>query len=480
MSAERKRRPKPRKKSQTHRSQKPRPRTAREIAFCVLDEHLRTDVFAGRLLDRLRAAAASDGDAEFRLATELVYGVIRRQSTLNAIIDPHVTRPRHKIEGPVWTLLQLGTYQLVFSDAIPEHAAVNETVSVATKFGNRGWSGFVNGVLRSVARDVTDEFTAAPAANAVPLNAGRYRLLSRDTFADPGSDPARYFARAFSFPQWVAARWEARFPFDELVQLGFWFDAPPSLNLRVNRLQTSRDELLSRFAAKEIAASPGMNAHAIHLAGSVSVPRLPGFDTGCFTVQDESAMQVAEAVSPKPEETILDLCAAPGTKTTHLAELMENRGRIVATDIKTDRLQRVVENAQRLQLDIIETETIHEDLTDVPEGPFDAVLVDAPCSNTGVLAKRPEARWRLDAKELAELSTLQQRLLTVACDRVKPGGRVVYSTCSIEPEENGEVVRAVLKKRGGLRLLDETEFRPGEPADGGYVALIEVGAAQAG
>eukprot|EP00913_Durusdinium_trenchii_P028433 g26661.t1 len=430
------------------------------------------EVFAGKLLDRFRAAN-SDIETEFRLATELVYGVIRRQSTLNALIDPHVTRPRHKIEGPLWSLLQLGAYQLVFTDAIPEHAAVNETVSVANRFGNRGWTGFVNGVLRSLSRDVSNTFVEHPAANAVPLNAGRYRQLSRDVFADPEIDPARYFARAFSFPQWVAARWASRFSFHDLTELGFWFDAPPGITLRVNRLLTTREDVLESLHRAEISADRGDLPWAIHLHGSVSIPRLPGFEEGHFIVQDESAMRVAEALDPQPGESILDLCAAPGTKTTHIAELMQNQGRVVATDIKPDRLSRVAENAKRLRLEIVETRQLSDDLSDIPDGPFDRVLVDVPCSNTGVLAKRPEARWRLDAKALAELAMLQKRLLMAACDSIKPNGRIVYSTCSIEPEENGELVRGVLEGRAGFRLADEATLLPGRPADGGYYAVIE-------
>jgi 16S rRNA (cytosine967-C5)-methyltransferase len=186
-------------------------------------------------------------------------------------------------------------------------------------------------------------------------------------------------------------------------------------------------------------------------------------------VQDESAMQVASALALEPGSVILDLCAAPGGKTTHLAELMANRGRIVACDIDQRRLANVTELARRLGIDIIEPCLLGKD-EPAPAGPFDAVLVDVPCSNTGVLGRRPEARWRLKPDDLRHLPRLQASLLRQACDRVRPGGAVVYSTCSIEPEENGELVRSVLSP--GLELEAEQERRPGLPADGGYWARL--------
>jgi 16S rRNA (cytosine967-C5)-methyltransferase len=453
---------------------RPSPRNARELAFCILDEHFQTEEFAVRLIDKFRQNISIDS-REFRLAAELSYTVIRRQSTLNAIIEPHVSRPRHKVEGPLWMLLQLGTSQLVLMDQIPRHAALNETVAVAKRYGPKGWAGFLNGVLRSVEREVTDEFTTQPAMNAVPLTDGRFRLLKRNIFPDSPVEPSTHFSRAFSFPTWLAERWQKRFTPGELNDIGFWFNKPPGLTLRTNILRTSREEFLSILSAENIAAQPGKHPAAVILDQTTDVQKLPGFTEGLFTVQDESAMNTTELLNPQPGETVLDLCSAPGTKTTHLAEQMQNQGRIVATDIKDDRLNRVEQNAQRLHLEIIEPQLIRPELDNLPTDLFDAVLVDAPCSNTGVLGKRPEARWRLEEKELRELSTLQQRLLHAACDRVRPLGRVVYSTCSIERDENHDVVKAVLAERPEFSLVREINFQPGNPFDGGYQTLLQRG-----
>jgi 16S rRNA (cytosine967-C5)-methyltransferase len=198
---------------------------------------------------------------------------------------------------------------------------------------------------------------------------------------------------------------------------------------------------------------------------------LPGYDNGLFSVQDATAMRAATALNPQPGWKVLDLCAAPGGKTTHLAELMHNSGKIVACDIVPQRLDTVMELCRRLRITIVEPKLL-VDGTDAPEGPFDAVLADVPCSNTGVLARRPEVRWRLQPNELPHLIELQTKLLNTALDRVKPGGVVLYSTCSIEPEENQGVVGSVLKDRGDAVCEADHISIPGLPADGGFWARL--------
>jgi 16S rRNA (cytosine967-C5)-methyltransferase len=196
---------------------------------------------------------------------------------------------------------------------------------------------------------------------------------------------------------------------------------------------------------------------------------LPGYHEGWFCVQDESAMRVASALGPKPGWRVLDVCSAPGGKTTHLAELMRDEGRIVACDIDEGRLRTVGELAARLQLKSVEAD---RQQTDETESGFDAALVDVPCGNTGVLGRRPEVRSRLRMEDIRHLVIVQRRLLKTAIERVRPGGVVVYSTCSIEPEENAELVRGILSTHGGVRLEAEEAATPGRPADGGYWARL--------
>ncbi len=445
--------------------------TARALALQVLLDCRRRDAFVQEILDR-RLASAELSAADRRLATTLAYGVLRRRATLQALVAPFVNRPPEKVEPWLWDALRIGAYQLALLDHIPAHAALNETVELAARFGRPGAKGFLNGVLRAVAGLVTADCTSDPAEDALPLEGGRYRRLARPVLPEPASHAVEYLGTAFGLPFWLVRRWADRYPLGECYRLGFWFAGAPPLTLRVNPLRTTRESFLVACAAAGIAAEAGNHPQAVRLRDGAPVRELPGYDEGWFSVQDESAMQVASTVAPEPGMTVLDLCAAPGGKATHLAELMGDRGHVVACDADPERLRTVATLASRLGLTAVETRPVSRSLEDAPAGPFDAVLADVPCSNTGVLGRRPETRDRLRPGDLPELAALQARILHAAADRVRPGGAVVYATCSIEPEENGGVVRRVLSERPDLRLEQEDESVPGRPADGGYRARL--------
>lgn len=445
--------------------------SARKIAYTVLKDWKPKGSFAGdRLEGLLRTQNVSPQDR--RLTTELVFGVIRRQATLDAILKPHVARGRQKVEAGLWTLLRLGTYQLTFLSGMAEHAAVHETVELA-KAQNARWEGFTNAVLRKVAASLTDAVLSTPTADGIPLPDGRYRLSEKKIFPNPEEDPAGYFAEAFSFPAWIAKRWGDRFEPEELFDLGRHFNAIAPLMLRVNRLKTTRDAMLEQLQTAGIKAKAGKHPDSIRLKDAQRVYDLPGFSEGLLTIQDETAMHASTLLAPQSGMRVLDLCAAPGTKTSHLAEVMGDNGEIIATDISRTRLKRVEENISRLGLTSVHTHVITPNGEQLPEGDFDAILLDVPCSNTGVLGKRPEARWRITPADIEELSKTQLKLLQQSLDRLRPGGRVVYSTCSIEPEENEQIVQAALADRDGFRLAESHLFIPGDPSDGGFQALIE-------
>jgi 16S rRNA (cytosine967-C5)-methyltransferase len=454
--------------------------TARSLALEVLLECRRRDAFVQDILDR-RLQEGALNPADRRLATQLAYGVLRRRGTLDALVRPFVRRQPHQVEPWLWDALRLGAFQLALLTHIPAHAALNETVELAFAFDRPGSKGFVNGVLRRVAELRTDDRTAGPAADALPLEEGQYRRLARPVLPDPAASPVEYLAAAFGLPRWLAARWMERYSCEECLQLGFWFAGPAPLWLRVNPLRTDRGALLAAFAAAGIAAEPGTHPQAVRLQESAPIRDLPGYEQGWFAVQDESAMNGGTALAPEPGDRVLDLCAAPGGKTTHLAELMRNEGRIVACDADDDRLRTVSELCRRLGVGIVETVRLHPERTEEPPpGPFDAVLVDVPCSNTGVLGRRPEARWRLRPDDFGHLVPLQTKLLLQATERVRPGGAVVYSTCSIEPEENRQVVDVVLRALPEFVLEADAEQVPGRPADGGYWARLRRKATGAG
>jgi 16S rRNA (cytosine967-C5)-methyltransferase len=445
---------------------------ARSLALQVLLDCRRHDAFIQEVLDR-RLGEASLAPSDRRLATQLAYGALRRRGTLQSLLEPLVTRRPEQVEAWLWDALGLGAYQLALLTHIPAHAAIHETVELAALFGRPGAKGFLNGVLRKLAPLVTEDRTTGPAADALPLEQGQYRRLARPVLPDPTARPVEYLVAGFGLPGWLAARWMTRYGQQESYRLGFWFAGPLSLTVRSNPLRIDRDALLAAWSEAGVAAEAGVYPQAVRLREPMPVRELPGYEEGWFTVQDESAMRVGTALAPEPGSTVLDLCAAPGGKTTHLAELMRDRGRIVACDVDGERLRIVEALARRLGLTSIETRRVAAAGDEgLPEGPFDAVLVDVPCSNTGVLGRRPEARWRLRPTDLDHLVRLQRRLLEVAAGRVRPGGVLVYSTCSIEPEENRGVVQAVLQERADLRLEAEGESVPGRPADGAYWARL--------
>src|SRR4051812_23039186 len=243
---------------------------ARHLAFAVLDASRMSTEFIGTLFDR-HAARSKIADNDRRLAREIVSGIVRRQATLAVLIEPHVSRPRHQIEEGLWTLLQIGAYQLTFMDSVPDHAAVDETVETAKRIGKSQWCSMLNGVLRALSRNLTSDFVEAPAADAIPIAAGKYRKSTLALFPEPATDAPGYFGRAFSFPHWLAVRWQKRFDFDELCRLGFWFNQPPRICLRVNTLRTTRDKLLDAISAAGIAAHAGLLDEAIWLDDGVQI-----------------------------------------------------------------------------------------------------------------------------------------------------------------------------------------------------------------
>jgi 16S rRNA (cytosine967-C5)-methyltransferase len=463
--------------------------TARQVAVDVLHRSRSHDAFAAEMVDdALTAANLSPQDRRF--VTQLVFGVIRRAGTLDALLKPFIRIPLHAVQPRVWDVLRLGAFQLSFLTHVPKHAAVNEAVDLASHVGATPAKGFVNGVMRRIAELVTDQFTETPSRDAVPFEMlvptsrgpilpparessphGRYRRLTRPILPDPGTEPAAYLAAGFSLPQWLANRWLERYGADECTRLGFWFNAPPPLWIRVNKLNVERESYRIQLAANLIDAEPGEHPQSLRFPEHHNVRDLPGYAAGDFAVQDHTSMLVGSALGVRPGMHLLDLCAAPGGKTTHLAELLDNRGRITACDIDPKRLETVTALCRRLRVMGMETVLLSAE-GGIPDGPFDAALVDVPCSNTGVLGRRPEVRWRLKPSEFDHLVRLQTRLLVEALARVKPGGAVVYSTCSIEPEENEGVARAVCKGMRGIVLEAEHHSVPGRPADGGYWARL--------
>ncbi|RLS81374.1 MAG: 16S rRNA (cytosine(967)-C(5))-methyltransferase RsmB [Planctomycetota bacterium] len=448
-------------------------RSAREAALRVLEEHRVSGMWVSDLLDRVFRESKLPPN-ERGLATELACGVIRRQATLDAILKTLVARPADQVEVALWSILRMGIYQIMMLDGIPPHAAVHETVELCKRAGRMRWSGFVNGVLRGATRLATDEFTTEPSASAVPVGPGRHRKLVKPVFFEPNADFPAYLAGAYSMPLWMVERWIKIYEPAELLRMCAWFNSSPPLLIRANSLRSTTSELLQACHAAGIEARLLEGTESVILEGVSRVDQLPGYEEGWFVVQDFSSSQAAIRLAPEPGQRVWDVCAAPGGKTCHLAALMQNQGSVLATDIRSDRLEIVHENAARLGVTIVRTQLVDEEGYRLPAGPFDAILIDAPCSNTGVLGKRPEARWRITPEGIVALNQVQANLLGRALERLAPGGRLLYSTCSIEPAENRKIVQQVLAYFPQARLLEEVQYMPGQPGDGAYQALITI------
>lgn len=408
------------------------------------------------------------------LVRRLVGTEIRRRGTLRALVDAFA-RPKPKRELAL--LLRLGFAQLFFMDRVPPHAALSETVDAASRILGPSKGRFVNAVMREALRARGEGHTGDPTRDIVD----RPWHLEKPVFRDPEVHPSLWAEDALSIPAALYKRWTKRYGLEEAHRLASLALDESALSLRV----TERNRREDVAAELEALGMPTREGHhpAILLLDSEStataVHSAP-FVEGRVTVQGETALRAAELVRAEPGMRVLELCAAPGGKTAVLAE---SGARILALDRSARRLADVPRGLARIAPEAalraaVQLAACDADLALAPSTPlFDAVLVDVPCSNTGVLAARPEARWRFGPSELKSLVLEQERLLTAALARVRPGGAVVHSTCSLEPEEGAQLVRRVLTANPEFELETELASLPasaaeGGPLDGGYAARL--------
>lgn len=461
-----------RRKIRRPKKKRPAPLTGRMIAFKVLSAYRSYGEFLQEEIEQ-QFASPSAPHRERGFVTELTGGVVRRQQALNKLLSHVVSRPMTQVEPELWTLLQMGAYQLCYMDGTAEHAAIHETVELARRLEQPRWTGILNGCLRSLQRLLTNDFTEQPDAFTLPHRTN-YRRMNKDAFPNPATHPLEYISDAFSLPLSFVRQLDSQgMDFAALCRLGFALLRPTPLSLRINEQHVSRDDYLNQLTEAGHQVEAGTAPQSLRVLSGPPVHQLPGYAAGWFTVQDESAMSAADLLNPQPNENVLDLCAAPGTKTVQMGLLMRNAGHILACDIDAARLEKVTENAQRMGLGNIETRWLLPDGTWNADEQFDAVLVDVPCSNTGVLGKRAEARWRLVNDKLPELTQRQQAILQKAIELTKPGGRLVYSTCSIDQRENEQVVASALAQFPHLELVEQNTILPDGTVDGAFTALIK-------
>jgi len=432
-----------------------------------------------RIQDTLQAIfnAGKLAARDRRLAAELAYGACRHLITLDHLIGMHATRPVSRIDPLILQILRVSLYQLVFLDRTADFAAVHQAVEQTRNAGDRrlaGASGFVNAVLRNIQRNmqgtVSCDRTDLRRAG-LPIDKNVAFQFKADILPDPAEETSAYLSLAFAHPVWLIDRWLKHYDQEAVRDICLADNSRPVLTLRPNALRTTCEGLARSFEQARLNVS--RVGSGLQLYGPAAVEDLPGFREGLFSVQDATAMSVAPLLNCRPGWRVLDLCAAPGGKTTHLAELMGNDGEVIACDISDAKLRLIEENCRRLGITIVQTLLIDQ-LEDVGgrHGPFDAILLDVPCSNTGVLARRVEVRHTLEPVAFDRLAAVQMRLLQQAGRLVKPAGRILYSTCSIDPVENERLIRAFLSANPSFHLDHEVLTLPDPFRGGGYAALL--------
>jgi 16S rRNA (cytosine967-C5)-methyltransferase len=492
----------------------PKHQSARKIAAEVLNQLDPRRSYAGPILNRL----LSETDQRQR-ATDLVFGTLRNRTAIDTVIEAFSGRQSDQPEGldliktgfaglhgikpasggveriskRILSVIRVAVFELVYSPQTPDYSIVNEAVENTKTIGGKRQIAFANAVLRQIARHITNrsaELEAAIPWRTLPQNQKSGCEFDTDFLPDPQTSPLEYLSNCFSLPKWLVENWLNEYGNQTTQQICFASNRRPSIYLRPNILKTTTQELLKKLHTANIDAEVVPDLEMIKIKSPKTVTELPGFSEGLFSVQDITAYQVIRILNPQQSWTILDLCAAPGTKTTLLAEQTGDKAEIVATDIDAERLKMLKENITRLGVNsvtILEYEKLFKNSQFSPDevgldqsrprrnSKFDAVLLDAPCSNTGVLARRVEARYRITPNMIKQLAKIQRKLLGTAAEIIKKGGKICYSTCSIQRQENNKMIKDFLSDNNRFELEYEKLILPsaeGFDCDGGYITIL--------
>jgi len=441
----------------------------------ILREIDEKEIFAQELISE-KCSQADWFPRDKNLLTELVNGVIRHRLSLDTLISFFSKIPLNKLEPWVLYALRLGLYQIVYLDKIPASAAVNTSVELVKKLVHRTDAvRFTNAILRSIERGIqnksADEQDVTNLQKALHRRENTWCTFQHSILPNPDKNPSAYMAANYSHPEWLIKRWLSRYGKEKTIEICKINNLPPKVFLRISHRKIALQEFILLLEKK------GINAYAVDNAvvvDNIAVSEIPGFSQGLFFVQDISAMKISQFLKVENSNAVLDMCAAPGGKTTHIAEFLGGTGKVCALDISLKRLKSVQENCQRMGV-----QNAFIVCGDSSEGKapfrikFDRVLIDAPCSNTGVFSRRVEARWRLKEEAINKLTTLQYSILKTGAIMLKPGGCLVYSTCSIEPEENQDIIKKFLNNEPQFCLNAEEYYLPTMNAgDGGYMARL--------
>lgn len=425
--------------------------SCRELALRILYQINEEGAYANLALDKALFSCDWLDPRDRGLITEIVYGSIKNRGRLDYILDQFASTKVKKMDKWTRNILRMALYQMLYLDKVPDSAAVNEAVKLAKRYGHV--DKFVNAVLRNILRGIET-------------------IL----WPDKKQDPVQYLVVMYSFPRWIIERFISHYGVEQAEQLCVYYNQPAKLWIRTNTLKITRCALKKQLEEVGLVVEESRHTpEGLKITNVENLHQLEAFQKGLFTVQDESSMLVALAAEPLSEQHVLDVCSAPGGKATHMAQLMKNTGHIYACDIHSHRLQLIEENCKRLGITNIET--IQQDGTRLTErwtNSFDIVLCDVPCSGLGVLGRRADARWAKELENISGLCYIQNQILEQAAQLVVPGGTLIYSTCTITPEENVKMVEQFLQRHKEF-VLDKTLtdcWLNVEKADTGYVQFL--------
>jgi len=413
----------------------------RDLALSTLNSLDHGPGFPERYLGRAFQEDPHFSERDRAFSVHLVQGVLRWRLRLDWIIRKNVRFPFRKIEPPVLNILRIALYQIFFMDRVPESAAVNEAVKQARAPGVSHVAGFVNGILRQICR-----------------------TRGEISYPDRHNDLPKYLSVFYSYPRWLVEKWIRELGIGFVEPLLAAGNGPPVLVVRANSLKIDRMGLINRLEKEGVTGRPTTySPEGIEIEGLKGrVDRLEAFREGLFQVQGEAAQVCGYLISPGRGEHILDLCAGLGGKSTHMARLMENNGRVLALDINHGRLVSLFESSRRLGIDCIDpvVADAREDLPSLFPHPFDSILIDGPCSGLGVISKNPDGKWARDESDIERLSILQRKILTGAALLLRRGGKMLYVTCTISREENDGVVSDFLGQDKGMSLVNLKKLVP--------------------
>ena len=363
-----------------------------------------------------------------KLCNALIFGVLRQRKAIDWVIDEFSNIDLKTISINLLYILRIALFQIIYMDRIPVFAAINTSVDIAKKLAGRKKAGFINAVLRKASTNYT-----------------------KISLPDSNKNPSQFISIKYSLPLWLSKKWIGVFGFESTQKLGSQINTIPYITIRTNTLKTKRQDLLQKLSlkVKSIQKTDYAQEGLSFSSPDVPIHELGEFKQGLFQVQDEAAQIITHFLGPRPGEKILDACAGFGGKTGHVAQVMENKGVIVAVDTGEKKLESLKRDMQKLGIDIVMTKTINILKTTIKDFDFyfDRVLIDAPCTGFGVLRRNPDTKWKRLKNDIIRLGAKQKKMLNAAANLVKPGGLLVYAVCSCEKEENENVIDTFLEKR---------------------------------